>query len=211
MLCAGELAVKKWEREEAQEVAAWGKRQDERIAEHAKYVKAYAIEGYRMHGSRLENAQQDIAELPMRGSLLDVGCGRGELLDYATERGFDPVQGTETVPALIDGERVVFAEGHALPFEDKSFDVVICNDVIEHVLQGDDELLCNELKRVARSHILITANNAPSIDHIGEELHINKRPYEEWDALFRKWFFPHRVSWIPTDHSHETERWRVDL
>jgi SAM-dependent methyltransferase len=176
-----------------------------RRAEHAKYVKAYSIDGYRMHGSRLENAQADIAALPMRGSLLDVGCGRGELLDFAAERGFDPVRGTETVPFLIDGKRVVFAEGHKLPFADKSFDVVICNDVIEHVLPGDDEMLCRELARVARHHILITANNAPSASHIGEELHINRRPYAEWDALFREWFGG-TVTWIPTNHTHETER-----
>lgn len=183
---------------------------DKRSAEFAKYVKAYAIDGYRMHGQRLENAQSDIASLPIRGSLLDVGCGRGELLAFARERGFDPVQGTETVPDLIDGETVVYAEGHALPFGDKSFDVVICNDVIEHVLPGDDEALCKELLRLARHHILITANNAPSVGHIGEELHINKRPYAEWDRLFREWFGG-TVTWIPTNHLHETERWRVDL
>jgi len=107
----------------------------DRAAEHAKYVRAYALPGYRMHGDRLRNAQADIAALPVRGSLLDVGCGRGELLDYARERGFGPVMGTETVPALINPARGVrFAEGHDLPFADQSVDVVICNDVIEHVL-----------------------------------------------------------------------------
>lgn len=183
----------------------------ERANEHRKYVEAYRNENYRMHGSRMENAQTDLVQLPARGSYLDVGCGRGTMLDFAESIGFTEVKGTEVVDYLVDGARVVRGEAHDLPFAAKSFDVVSSFDVIEHILPGDDELLCKELLRVARKHILISANNCSSCLATGEELHVNKRPYEEWDQLFREWFVGGVVTWIPTNHTHSTERWRVDL
>lgn len=181
-----------------------------RKGEHWKYREAYAKDGYRMHGPRMDNARQDLADIPLRTSYLDVGCGRGEMLDYATELGFKRVRGTEIVPDLIDGFKVHYGEVHALPFEGKKFDVVSAFDVIEHLVPGDDEALCKEMQRIARKYVLITANNTPSCSHIGEELHINKRPYAEWDALFKQWFNG-TVVWIPTTGNHQTERWKVYL
>lgn len=181
-----------------------------RAKEYAKYSEAYSNPGYRMHGARQDNAQTDLRNIPIRTSLLDVGCGRGEMLDFAEFLQFDHVQGVEVCRTLCDGNRILQIEGgHKLPFVDGDFDVVTCNDVIEHVLRGDDELLCREIDRVAAKHILITANNWPSTLADGTDLHINKRPYEEWDALFRQWFSGH-VTWIPTPEVHATERWRID-
>jgi ubiquinone/menaquinone biosynthesis C-methylase UbiE len=183
---------------------------DARRAEHSKYVRAYAKPNYRMKAERRADAVADIAALPVRGSYLDVSCGQGDMLNEAAALGFNPVQGTEIVPALIDGERVVRAEVHALPFSDKSFDVVTMFDVIEHLIPGDDELACRELARVARHHVILTANNRPSRNHIGEELHINRRPYECWDELFRTWLSPARVTWIKGGRHYVSEAWRVD-
>jgi ubiquinone/menaquinone biosynthesis C-methylase UbiE len=182
-----------------------------RTAEHRKYAEAYTHDGYRMHGARMENAETDLRALPCRGSLLDVGCGRGHMLDFAEMLGFAPVVGTEVVPYLLNGERIIHAQAHDLPFPAQSFDVVISNDVIEHLLPGDDELMCREMRRVARRFLLITANNMPSTLADGTDLHINKRPYQEWDSLFRDWFSPGVVTWIHTAATHSTERWMVEL
>jgi hypothetical protein len=133
------------------------------------------------------------------------------MLSEAAELGFSPVKGTEVVPALIDGERVVRAEVHALPFPDKSFDVVTMFDVIEHLLPGDDELACRELARVARHHVILTANNRPSFNKDGDDLHINRRDYAEWDRLFATWFAPARVTWLKGPRNYVSEAWRVDL
>jgi ubiquinone/menaquinone biosynthesis C-methylase UbiE len=182
---------------------------DARVIEHEKYVRAYARSSYRMSAPRMADAVRDLAVLP-RGSYLDVGCGRGEMLDQADRLGFGPVQGVEVVADLIDGTRVLRGEAHALPFADQSFDVVSCFDVLEHLIPGDDEGACRELARVARRHVLLTANNRTSQRAIGQELHINRRPYEEWDALFRAWF-PGTVTWLTGERQHPSEAWRVDL
>lgn len=158
----------------------------------------------------MAEAMLQVEALPVRGSYLDVATGRGEMLDYAESIGFNVVKGTEIVPILIDGARVVRAEAHALPFKTGEFEVVSMFDVIEHLVPGDDELACKELLRVASRHILLTANNHPSFNpETKEDLHINKRPYEEWDAMFREWF-PGNVTWLSRGISI-SEAWRVDL
>ena len=181
-----------------------------RAAEHEKYTRGYTAKNYRMGAARMKDAVRDLKELPCRGSYLDVSCGRGEMLVHAMTTGFEFVTGTEIVPALIDDKRVFYAEVHALPFDANSFDVASMYDVIEHLLPGDDEMACRELARVASKHVLITANNKPSINHVGDDLHINKRPYEEWDSLFRQWFKPHKVIWI-RNREYVSEGWQVDL
>lgn len=186
--------------------------QARREVEHAKYVRAYALNrNYKIGAPRLADAVNDLRALPTRGSYLDVSCGRGEMLGEATALGFRLVKGTEIVPDLVDGNRVVRAEVHALPFDDHSFDVATMFDVIEHLIPGDDEAACRELARVAKSHVLITANNRPSFNRAGDDLHINKRPYDEWDRLFREWFSRGAVTWIKGTRNYVSEAWRVDF
>lgn len=180
-----------------------------RLAEFIKYERAYGDPNYHMGPARMSDAVNDLRSIPCRGAYLDVSCGRGEMLRHAEALGFSPVQGTEIVGDLIDGDRVVRAEAHALPFPDRSFDVVTMFDVMEHLVIGDDEAACRELARVAGKHILLTVNNRPSI-HGGIDLHINKRPYPEWDRLFHQWF-PGRVSRIEGQRSFASEACRIDL
>jgi ubiquinone/menaquinone biosynthesis C-methylase UbiE len=182
-----------------------------RSIEHAKYVQIYAQRPrYRMGQERKADAVNDLEALPARGSYLDVSCGRGEMIREALRLGFLPCHGTEIVPQLVDGVTVVRAEVHALPFADKSFDVATMFDVIEHLIPGDDERACRELARVARKHVLLTANNRSS-SKTGVELHINRRPYETWDRLFTKWFAPARATWIKGARNYVSEAWRIDL
>ena len=181
----------------------------EQAAEVAKYQQAYSADNYRMGDRRRIAAEAQLALLPWRRSYLDVACGRGEMLDYARSIGFREVRGTEVVPKLLRHDEIVMAAAWSLPFPDKSFEVVTLFDAIEHLLAGDDEATCRELARVASRVILLTANNAPSRNHIGQELHVNRRPYEEWDRLFQRWF-PGTVSWLPRG-DNVSETWQVIL
>lgn len=181
-----------------------------RVAEFAKYKRAYTEPGYRMKGDRLADARSDLAALPCRGSYLDVSCGRGDMLREAEILGFSAVQATEIVEALLAPPRIVYAQAHELPFGDRSFAVVSLFDVIEHLLPGDDEAACKELRRVAQRHILLTANNRPSFNKAGDDLHINKRPYDIWDGLFREWFNGCTVTRLK-NRTYFSEAWRIDL
>lgn len=176
-------------------------------AEVAKYTACYELPKYRMKDDRARQALGALSDLPWRGSYLDVSCGRGEALAHARAIGFAEVQGTEVVEKLL-GPSVRYALAWDLPFPDKSFEVVSLFDVIEHLLPGDDERTCRELARVAGRAILLTASNRES-SHNGVELHVNRRPYEEWDGLFRQWFEGAEVTWLHKRASKRSEMWRI--
>lgn len=91
--------------------------------------------------------------------VLDLGCGLGEYVRAFAHQGADAI-GCDIEPArLIEGrersiagdwERTSFlaAAGESLPFEDESLDVVVLNEVIEHVSNDRDTL--REVARVLR-------------------------------------------------------------
>jgi ubiquinone/menaquinone biosynthesis C-methylase UbiE len=152
----------------------------DRMSEVARYVDAYRNPNYRLGDKRRKHIYERLNATP-RGSLLDVSTGRGEVIDMASDLGFAPVQGTEAVPYLCDGRRVVEALAHDLPFGDAVFDVVTMFDVMEHLVPDDTALVCSELKRVARSRVILTVHNGPSSFGGGRDLHINRRAsYDAW-------------------------------
>lgn len=162
-------------------------RNDEVLA----YVDAYRDPKYRMGSRRLADMQRILGGLP-KGSLLDVGTGRGETLAFALSIGFGPVVGTEVVPALLREEgslRVTFAHAHALPFADDSFDSVTCFDVLEHLVEDDLLPALREMLRVSRSHCVVSASEDRSLWN-GRELHISRRPKDQWLALIREAWGP---------------------
>lgn len=92
-------------------------------------------------------------------SVLDVGCGNGNLLN-ALERV--PVRaGTDRAIRGLRHVRApaVLASAHRLPFADASFDAVVCAEVLEHLDDAILESTVNELQRVARRWIVVSVPN----------------------------------------------------
>jgi methionine biosynthesis protein MetW len=97
-------------------------------------------------------------------SVLDVGCGNGELLRLARDE-----KGCRVVGADISADvlRLAYSKGvdivradleRALPFADKSVDTIICSEVLEHLLFPKEAM--RELMRVARRNVIITVPNS---------------------------------------------------
>ena len=92
---------------------------------------------------------------PLEGvCLLDVGCGLG-MYAQAFSRYSPHVYGVEIEPERARDARsqgrargVVVAPGEALPFPDRSFDIVFNHEVLEHV--QDDHAMAAEMVRVCR-------------------------------------------------------------
>jgi len=69
----------------------------------------------------------------------------------------------------------VIGDARALPFKDKSFDTVVMTEVIEHIPPEDRDRVIQELQRVARKIIIISA---PSREEIN--LHDNEEFNPHW-------------------------------
>lgn len=179
-----------------------------RRAEFSKYEAAYREEGYRPHQERLALQAALVAAVPGRSGFLDIGTGHGDMLVEAENLGFSPVRGTEVLHSLLS-DRVFYAEAHELPFASGTFDVVTSWEVIEHLLPPDDEAMCREMARIARQCVLIGANNGPSFAPDGSDLHPNRRPFEEWDALFKEWFLGWDVKMLAVRPLKHTRVWRM--
>lgn len=108
------------------------------------------------HAARLADT---VAMVPAgAASVLDVGCGPGDLL-----RRLDaPVRiGTDLATRGMRraGLPVARASVLSLPFADASFDVVVCAETLEHLDPPDLRPAADELMRVARRHVLVTVPN----------------------------------------------------
>lgn len=86
-------------------------------------------------------------------SVLDAGCGLGYGLDILGRFAQD-ARGQDLDPRLAS-PRITIAPLQSFP--DKSFDVVVSIDVIEHV--DDDHGFVGQLTRLARSRVFITTPN----------------------------------------------------
>jgi len=92
--------------------------------------------------------------------VLDAGCGEGFVADYLNRRNPElSITGIDHSAEAVAYARSRF--GHAadfkigsvleLPYADRSFDTVVCSEVLEHI--PEHEVAMGELKRVARNVI----------------------------------------------------------
>lgn len=119
-------------------------------------------------------------------SLLDAGCGEGFVVDFLAERLPDiKITGVDVSEKAIAyanqhfGEKARFRTGsvYKLPFSDKSFDLVLCSEVLEHL--DDPNKAVNELKRVARNHVIITVPHEPYfqwLNNLGQLIGVSDDP-----------------------------------
>jgi ubiquinone/menaquinone biosynthesis C-methylase UbiE len=99
-------------------------------------------------------------------TLLDVGTGIGDIpasaQQHAASRGVTLVTfGVDGAESLVrtSEHRVttgVRADALALPFADRSFDVVICSQVLHHFENHEARTLVQEMDRVARDRVIVS-------------------------------------------------------
>lgn len=119
------------------------------------------------------------AGVAVGGRVLDAGCGGGGMpLSLAEEAdavvGIDPAERFQDAGVRLGRERglrnlhFALADGMALPFRDRSFDLVLSHAVIEHV--ADAPLYLRECARVLapRGHVYLST--APYLSFAGAHL-----------------------------------------
>ncbi len=146
------------------------------------YAEVYQDPRYRQGDARKAVARADIDTIEEGMTYLDVGCGRGETVEYALERGVI-ARGTELVSKLCN-ENVLRASVRDLfEIRDLEFQFVSCYDVLEHLpIESIDDAL-NELWRVTSQTLFISTNDLPSRWR-NVELHLTRQPREWWEDKF---------------------------
>jgi len=101
---------------------------------------------------RIIRAELDRIPLARAAQVLDAGCGSGRTLEELGRYG--EVHGIELNPEAAEVARargrgeVLMGRLEALPWDDDTFDLITCLDVIEHT--PDDRVTLRELRRVCK-------------------------------------------------------------
>lgn len=106
-----------------------------------------------------------VAENPAR--VLEVGCGQGWLLKLMAESLPEAeLHGLDLRPEVVDYARslvpsatLVVGDGQRLPYDDASFDLVVCSEVLEHV--DDPPAVLAEIDRVGRGVAVLSVPHEP--------------------------------------------------
>lgn len=108
---------------------------------------------------------QLMAELSF-DSVLDVGCGNGETLRAIAERFPNArLSGVDLSPSVVQQNQAAWPEVDFAPLDlgeaalPRSFDLVVCTEVVEHVQDADRAL--QHLRRMCERHLILTVPAGP--------------------------------------------------
>lgn len=118
-----------------------------------------------------------LAEVKPGMKVLDVGCGRGEILRHTAQLGADAYgidyaavavnlskQVIEPVDGVAPGRTAVFqADAKKLPFPTHYFDRVLMFDVVEHLHPWELDQALAEVRRVMKPNGRFIIHTAPNI------------------------------------------------
>ncbi len=152
---------------------------DSRLYDHAYFLTE--CEGYEefsdqtgLLSNRLLEVIQHV-EISDRTQVLDVGCGRGEIVLASHRRGATAFGIDYSMAAIeiahnylqqsgVERRAAVFpADAKSLPFEANEFDLVFMLDIIEHLYPAELLQALREAHRVLRDKGLLLIHTAPNI------------------------------------------------
>ncbi|OGX26676.1 MAG: hypothetical protein A2787_04980 [Omnitrophica WOR_2 bacterium RIFCSPHIGHO2_01_FULL_48_9] len=120
----------------------------------------------------VEKFNEDVAQLAAScrpQNILDIGCGEGfTTVQIAKQLPQTAITGIDLMPERIryaeaknKAKNIVYqtADMFRLPFSENAFDLVVCNEVLEHLENYTAAL--EVLKKFARKFILISVPNEP--------------------------------------------------
>ncbi|MBA3241951.1 MAG: class I SAM-dependent methyltransferase [Acidobacteria bacterium] len=120
-------------------------------ARRAQGREAEYMAAMREHSSSVRATLEAVRPIERDARVLEVGSGaHGLIFFFGTTRGvgLDPLAAhyATLFPVWQNRAQTVAAHGEALPFADGSFDVVLCDNVVDHAERPD--LIVRELARV---------------------------------------------------------------
>ena len=122
-----------------------------------------------------------IKELKVQ-SLIDVGCGRNNFVQWAREQGIEA-----TGVDIASGKADVICPAHSLPFADKQFEYLTSFDMMEHILPQEVDEVLDEFNRVTSKGFLFhIAYRESRVKVFGKQLHLTVEPESWWIEKIEK-------------------------
>lgn len=142
------------------------------------FYKELVCRDNRVTGLNAGTIKQILKHLPScPAKILEVGCGKGYLLSKIKEHGH-LVKGSDIIDANkidVDFDYIQCSISN-LPFVSKSFDIVVCAHVLEHIPNIIQAI--EELKRVALKQLFIVVP-CQRYNYYTLDLHLHFFPFEE--------------------------------
>ena len=110
---------------------------------------------------RLKTIEQLIP--PGMQTVLDAGCGNGAITNALAQRY--QVTGLDFSPAALEHVQTakILASVTSIPCADHSFDLVMCNEVLEHLTDSELIQAIAELNRCAKTYLLLSVPNSEQL------------------------------------------------
>ena len=120
---------------------------------------------------RYEQVEEFIMNNGIRhdSKVLDVGCATGGFLKHLKSKGFYHLYGIDMIPQYVykaKNYNIRLGTVYAIPFEDNSFDIIILDQVLEHLHNPKSAM--KEIKRVLKKGGLIYVG-VPDADRYDDE------------------------------------------
>jgi len=96
-------------------------------------------------------------------TILDAGCGNGAISNYLEGFNITAMDRSEEALKYVKNKAILGSLDN-LPFEDNSFDMVMCSDVLEHLPDEIYKQTIKEFKRVSKKYILIISPNSEDLE-----------------------------------------------
>lgn len=171
------------------------------IKEYSQYpnVAPEGIEEKPWYGNRM---MPIFYEIPLGSKVLDVGANVGDFMEMLKKERDCEVFGVDVSEVCVKeaqekGRNVQLADGHKLPFEDGTFDVVCLMEVLVHVFNPNEVL--KEIKRVLKpgGFLLGSSPHKNLESHLWDDKRMHRRYYttEELEDELYKVF---DVAWMRT-------------
>lgn len=117
-------------------------------------------------------------------SVVDVGCGLGTFLKVFKDSGNIEILGidgkwVDRKKLLISKEEFIEADLEAPIKLDKTFDLVLCLEVAEHLAENSSDIIVDSLTALGKTIVFSAATKQQ-----GGQNHLNEQPFSFWKEKF---------------------------
>jgi len=125
-------------------------------------------------------------------TVLDMGCGDGSIVNWLYSRNIKAVGLDLTligVQRASNKAEIYYGDYYAgtawdMPFKDKSFDISISTDFLEHIPEDKIDKVISEIDRVTKNKTIHRIAMWEGAIYFGYKVHLTVKPIEWWRDKF---------------------------